>query len=93
VEQVAMDKASIIEKINNFLIDDFEVEADKILLQANLRETLGLDSLDYIDLVVVIESNFGFKVKPEDFISIVTFENFYDYVEKRIGEKVTSNHA
>jgi acyl carrier protein len=88
-----MDKSSIIEKINNFLVEDFEVEAEKIQPQANLRETLGLDSLDYIDLVVVIESNFGFKVKPEDFIAIVTFEDFYSYVEKRVSEKVTSGHA
>ena len=83
-----MDTASIIEKINGFLVDEFEVDADKITPEANLRETLELDSLDYIDLVVVIESNFGFKVKPEDFISIVTFQNFYDYVVSRVAEKV-----
>jgi acyl carrier protein len=88
-----MDKTNIIEKINSFLIEDFEVDPGKITPEANLRETLGLDSLDYIDLVVVIESNFGFKVKPEDFISIVTFENFYDYVAKRMSEQVPTDHA
>lgn len=86
-----MDKASIIEKINGFLIEEFEVDLDKITPDANLRETLELDSLDYIDLVVVIESNFGFKVKPEDFVSIVTFQNFYEYVANRIAsEQVAS---
>jgi len=85
-----MDKESIIEKINSFLVEEFEVEADKIVPEANLRETLELDSLDYIDLVVIIESNFGFKVKPEDFVSIVTFQNFYEYVYTRVGEKVAS---
>jgi acyl carrier protein len=83
-----MDKLDIIEKINGFLVEEFEVAAEKITPEANLRETLELDSLDYIDLVVVIESNFGFKVKPEDFVSIVTFQNFYDYVNERVGEKV-----
>ena len=85
-----MDKMDIIEKINGFLVEEFEVDADKITPEANLRETLELDSLDYIDLVVVIESNFGFKVKPEDFVAISTFQNFYDYVNDRIGEKVNS---
>lgn len=85
-----MDTATIIEKINGFLVEEFEVDASKITPDANLRETLELDSLDYIDLVVVIESNFGFKVKPEDFISIVTFQNFYDYVIARVGEKVNA---
>lgn len=85
-----MDKASIIERINGFLVEEFEVDAGKITPEANLRETLELDSLDYIDLVVVIESNFGFKVKPEDFVSISTFQSFYDYVASRVGEKVNA---
>jgi acyl carrier protein len=85
-----MDKESIIERVNGFLVEEFEVEAGKITPEANLRETLELDSLDYIDLVVVIESNFGFKVKPEDFQGIVTFQNFYDYVSNRVGEKVSA---
>ncbi len=83
-----MDKVSIVERINGFLSEEFEVDVERITPEANLRETLGLDSLDYIDLVVVIESNFGFKVKPEDFISIVTFQNFYDYVINRVDQKV-----
>jgi acyl carrier protein len=85
-----MEKSSIIEKINDFLVDEFEVDPDKITPTANLRDTLELDSLDYIDLVVVIESNFGFKVRPEDFTGIDTFSSFYDYVIKRLGEKVSS---
>ena len=75
-----MQHEEIIEKINNYLAEEFEIDADKMLPQANLRETLDLDSLDYIDLVVVIESNFPIKVKPEDFVNIVTFQDFYDYV-------------
>jgi acyl carrier protein len=90
VEVTAMNTAAIIEKINGFLVEEFEVDPVKISPEANLRETLELDSLDYIDLVVVIESNFGFKVKPEDFVSIVTFQNFYDYVTNRVAQKVTS---
>ena len=78
---------SIISKINDFLVEDFEVEPDVIAPEANLKETLELDSLDYIDLVVVLESNFSFKVKPEDFTGIVTFQDFYDYVISKVSEK------
>ncbi len=84
-----MTQAEIIERINHFLVDEFEVDADKIKPDANLRETLGLDSLDYVDLVVIIESNFGFKVVAEDFINISTFQNFYDYVNRKVSEKAT----
>jgi acyl carrier protein len=85
---IKMDTKEIVERIDHFLVEEFEVAPEKITPEANLRETLELDSLDYIDLVVVIESNFGFKVKPEDFVSIVTFQNFYDYVAGRLAEKV-----
>ena len=82
-----MTNNEIIEKIHEFLIEEFEVPAEKLIPTANLKETLGLDSLDYIDLVVVIESNFSFKVKPEDFTSITTFQDFCDYVISRVNSK------
>ncbi|MEP7255727.1 MAG: acyl carrier protein [Ferruginibacter sp.] len=82
-----MTNNEIIEKIHEFLTDEFEVEAAKLVPEANLKETLGLDSLDYIDLVVVIESKFAFKVKPEDFTNIATFQDFCDYVISRVNSK------
>ncbi len=85
-----MDHVRIIAKVNGFLVDEFEVDPNTITPEANLRETLELDSLDYIDLVVVIENNFGFKVKAEDFTNITTFQSFYDYIISRVGEKVNS---
>lgn len=77
----------IIGKVNGFLVEEFEVDASKITPEANLKEVLELDSLDYIDLVVVIESNFSFKVKPEDFTNITTFQDFYDYIISRVNTK------
>ncbi|MCF6296846.1 MAG: acyl carrier protein [Flavobacteriaceae bacterium] len=80
-----MDKSTIINKINDFLEDEFEVDADEIQPSANLKETLELDSLDYVDLVVSVESNFGVKLNAEDFINIITLQNFYDLIEKKIN--------
>jgi acyl carrier protein len=82
-----MTNNEIIEKIHEFLIEEFEVNPEKLVPEANLKEALGLDSLDYIDLVVIIESNFSFKVKPEDFTDIITFQNFCDYVISRVNSK------
>ena len=82
-----MSKDEIIEKVNEFLVEEFEVDAEAITPDADLKNTLDLDSLDYVDLVVEIESNFGFKVKPEDFTGIITFQNFYDYIIERVESK------
>ncbi|HTS43763.1 MAG TPA: phosphopantetheine-binding protein [Puia sp.] len=77
----------IVEKINGFLAEEFEVDVEKMTPGANIKQVLELDSLDYIDLVVVIENNFSFKVKPEDFVNIITFQNFYDYIISRVNSK------
>lgn len=82
-----MNLEKIEEIVNEILIDEFEVDGDTIENGANLRETLGLDSLDYVDLVVLIESNFGVKLVEADFASIVTFEDFYKLIEAKIEAK------
>jgi acyl carrier protein len=80
-----MNREEIIGKINSFLVEEFEVDASKITPEAPLKETLEMDSLDFVDLVVVIESNFGIKVKGEDFINIKTFQDFYDFIINRVS--------
>jgi len=78
---------TLIDKINLFLSEEFEIDTDRMLPDANLRQTLDLDSLDYIDLVVVVENNFSFKVKPEDFSTIISFRDFYTYIISRVQSK------
>lgn len=80
-----MTKEIIVEKINYFLVDEFEVEEEEIAPQANLKETLELDSLDFVDLVVAIESNFGVKLVGEDFVKVITLQDFYDLIERKIS--------
>lgn len=80
----SIDKEAIIQRINEFLIEEFEVEEDSVQPDSDMQETLDLDSLDYVDLVVVIENNFGFKVQGEDFQNIRTFQDFYDFVFARL---------
>ena len=82
-----MTQVEIAEKIIPYLVDEFEIEEALIKPDAILRDTLQLDSLDYVDLVVVIESSFSFKVKPGDFQEIVTFSDFYAYVERSLAQK------
>ncbi len=82
-----MEREKIIATVNDFLVNEFEVDSEEISNEANFKKTLGLDSLDYIDLVVVIESNFGVKLGEADFKNIVTFEDFYSTLEHKIAEK------
>lgn len=72
----------MINSINALLADEFEVEVTEITPDAELKTTLDLDSLDYIDLVALTESNFNCKVKPEDFNQIKTFGDLYAYIDE-----------
>jgi len=76
----------IIQVINNFLQEEFEVDRSKIIPSADLKTTLELDSLDYIDLVVVMEKNLHIKVDPADLSDIHSFQDLYDYVIEEIGD-------
>ncbi|MBJ2173121.1 acyl carrier protein [Aureibaculum algae] len=80
-----MNKEDIISKINDFLIDEFEVEEDAISPEANLKETLELDSLDFVDLVVAVESNFGVKLIGEDFVNVIKLHDFYNLIERKLA--------
>lgn len=53
-------------RVRNFLIEDLEIEEEKIAPEAKLKDDLGIDSLDFVDIVVIVEKNFGFKIKPEE---------------------------
>jgi acyl carrier protein len=79
-----MNEQEIIQTINDFIESEFEVDQDKLIPSANLKTTLELDSLDYVDLVVATEKNLHIKVDPTDFVSIHTLQDFYDYVIGRL---------
>ena len=85
-----MTKEEIITRINAFISEEFEVDIADITPDASLKDTLELDSLDYVDLVVLIEGNFGFKVKQEDFMQLRNFQNFYDYVAAKVAQNVAA---
>ena len=57
-----MTRTEIEEKVRNFLIEDLEIEEDKITPDAKLKEDMGIDSLDFVDIVVIVDKNFVFKI-------------------------------
>lgn len=79
-----MERQELIGKINSALADEFEVAESVITPDAPIKETLELDSLSLVDLVALIESNFGIKIEGTQVSSIKTFESLYDFVYERL---------
>lgn len=80
-----MNKEEIISKINSVLAEEFEKDESEMVPEADLLETLELDSLDIVDMVVFIEQTFGVVVKGTDFKGIKTFQDFYDFLDRRVN--------
>jgi acyl carrier protein len=79
-----MERNTIIEKVNEFLINEIEIEQDLLTPNALLNKDLGIDSLDVVDIVVIIEQVFGVKIKGEEMKNIKTLGEFYNFIEEKI---------
>jgi len=81
-----MDREEIVNIVNNFLIEDVEVDPENISETASLKDDIGIDSLDFVDIVVIVERNFGFKIKPEEMAGVTNLGQFYDYIERKLSD-------
>ena len=79
-----MNKNEIIEKVNSFLIDEFEIDENLVNPDAHLINDLGIESLDFVDIAVIIEKDFGFKVIREEIINVRTLDDLYTYIESKL---------
>lgn len=75
-----MGKEYIVETVNNFLIDEFELEVDQLKPDANMKDDLDIESLDFVDIAVIIEKEFGLKVTSEQMIKIIILDDLYNFI-------------
>ncbi|MBO4691005.1 MAG: acyl carrier protein [Paludibacteraceae bacterium] len=78
-----MEKQELIKKVNSVLAEEFEVEESIITPDANIKQTLELDSLSLVDMVALIENEFGVKIPSADLVKVQTFAALYDYLAER----------
>lgn len=76
-----MTDQEIIEKINSSLAEEFEFDQNEMTPETTLFEDMGLDSLDVVDLVIVLETAFGMKIREEEAIrKIRTLGDIHTFV-------------
>jgi len=80
-----MEKQTLITQVNDALAEEFEIEVSDITPDANIKETLQLDSLSLVDMVALIESTFNVKIKGTEVAQVQTFGNLYDFIHDRIS--------
>lgn len=77
-----MERAEIVTKVNEVLVDEFELDADAVKAEAHLFTDLELDSLDAVDLIAALEASFGHRVAEDDAKEVRTVGDVYDLIEK-----------
>ena len=82
-----MEKAELIQKINAAMAEEFEVEESVFAPEADIKSTLELDSLSLVDLVALVESNFGIKINGADIAKIRNFGALYDLIYAKVQSK------
>ena len=79
-----MDKKELSVKVNEILAEEFETDIEKITPDANIKKTLELDSLSLVDMIALIDNEFGVKIANTDLPKIQTFQALYDYLAENV---------
>ncbi len=81
-----MTEAEVIELIDSSLAEEFELDRADMNADANIYEDLGLDSLDTVDMVIVLEGAFEFKIREEEEVrAIRTLGDIHRFVLTKIA--------
>ncbi|EAT15894.1 phosphopantetheine-binding protein [Desulfuromonas acetoxidans] len=81
-----MTEQEIITTVNTALAEEFELDLDEMTPDVSLYEDLGLDSLDTVDMVIVLEGAFKFKIREEaDVKEIRTLGDIHAFVAKKLA--------
>ena len=80
-----MTREDLAKEVNNLLAEEFEVDLELFTPDANVRDTLSLDSLSLVDLVAIIQQTYKIKIPVADLKSINTFNDLYNYIESHLS--------
>lgn len=81
-----MDKQEIFEKLQDIMVDIFEIEREKITLTANLYQDLDIDSIDAVDLAVEVRELTGKRINPDDFKQVRTMQDLVETADKMFNQ-------
>ena len=71
----------VFEKVKDILVDQLDVEEEKVTLEASIIDDLGADSLDLVDLVMSLEEKFDVEIPDDQVENIKTVGDIIKYIE------------
>lgn len=74
----------VFEKVRGILVDQLDVEEEKVTMEASVSEDLGADSLDFVDLVMSLEEEFDVEIPDDQVENIKTVGDIVKYIEENV---------
>ncbi|MGA9523958.1 MAG: acyl carrier protein [Myxococcaceae bacterium] len=81
-----MTHEDVMARLKEILQSDFRIPAEKITPEATFRGTLGLDSLDAVDLIYLVGKQFGVKAEVDDFRDLHSVQSVVNFVISAKGK-------
>ena len=72
----------IFDKLKEIIVDTLGCDEEAVVLTASLKEDLGADSLDAVELNMALEEEFGLSIPDEALVNFVTVKDIVEYIEK-----------
>lgn len=72
----------VFEKVKNILVDQLDVEEEKVTMEASIVDDLGADSLDMVDLVMSLEEEFDVEIPDDQLENVKTVADIVKYIEE-----------
>ena len=69
------------ERVKNVIVDQLSVDADEVTLEASFVDDLGADSLDVVELIMGLETEFDIEIPDEDAEKISTVGDAFEYIK------------
>ncbi len=76
----------IFDKVKSIIVDQLDVDEDKVTLNSNIQDDLGADSLDIVDLVMSFEDEFDLEIPDDQVENIKTVGDVVKYIEDNTDE-------
>lgn len=75
------------ERVGKILIDKLGIAESEITADANLVKDLGIDSLDYAEIVMDFEQTFDIKIPDDDAEKLATIGSAVKYIEEKLKNR------
>lgn len=78
--------SEVFEQLRTIACDRLAVDPETFTPDASFIEHLGADSLDVIDLVLLVEERFALQIPDDDYVHFATVQQAVDYIAARAGQ-------